>query len=855
MPQRIFHLASLRWALALVLAGLGSSARAQMLDSALPAPRLFTVFPPGARAGTTIEITFTGIDLEDPERLLFSHPGIKAEPIVPPEPKPADPKKPAPKQPITKFKVAIAADVPLGLHDVRLVNKWGASNPRAFMVGDLPEVLEKEPNDDVDKAQRVELNSTINGNLTNPVDVDYYVFAGKKGQRVVFSCLASSIDSRLNPEIQIYDSKGKQLSAGRDYNHTDALTDLVLPDDGDYFVRLFEFTHTQGTPEHFYRLSITTAPWIDAVYPPMVEPGKTATLTIWGRNLPGGKPDPTAVMEDHELEKITVAVTAPADPASRQRLAFSGRLAPTSVTLDGFEYRLKNASGSSNPVLIGFASAPVVLDNEMTRTPQTPQEIGVPCEIAGRIEKRHDRDWYAFSAKKGDVFNIEVLSDRLGAPTSMYFVLRNPVNSQDIYESPDHAEVVSPKFFTRTEDPLPYRFVVPADGKYLLLVSSRLADVLAGPRHLYRVRIAPDQPDYRLAVLPFANARPDTATLLQGGDEGFTVIAYRRDGFTGDITLSAEGLPAGVTCPPQTLCGGVNQTTFIVSAAATAPVGVSEIKIKGTAQINGAAVVREARPGTIVWPLAQPQQGTPTVSRLDRSLVLVVREKAPFKLTPTLDKPQHAHGDKGKLTVKLSRLWPDFKQPLTVQAIEVPPNLVINNNQPMNIAADKAEAILPIQVNSGAQPGVYNIVLRATAQVPYNKDPMAKQKPNVVVVRVAAPVTLSVVPKSLATLTIASGNPTVKVGGQAEMLVRVARRFNYTGEFKIEIVVPPAVKGVIFDPVVIPAGKDEVKVIVKAAADAMPGNRAGLIVRATALYNPTAPTASPDVPLNVNVVK
>jgi len=53
--------------------------------------------------------------------------------------------------------VTIAPDTPLGLHDVRLVNKWGISNPRAFAVGDLPEVLEKEPNNDVNQAQRVEL--------------------------------------------------------------------------------------------------------------------------------------------------------------------------------------------------------------------------------------------------------------------------------------------------------------------------------------------------------------------------------------------------------------------------------------------------------------------------------------------------------------------------------------------------------------------------------------------------------------------------------------------------------------------------------------------------------------------------
>lgn len=672
---------------------------------------------------------------------------------------------------------------------------------------------------------------------------------------MVLYCLASTIDSRAHPEIQVYDARGKRLASGRDYHDTDAVTDVILPDDGDYYVRLFQFTHTQGSAEHFYRLSVTTAPWIDVVYPPMIEPGKSAAVTIWGRNLPGGKADPTAMVDDHVLEKLTVNLNAPPDPLSRRRVAFTGRLAPNAAGLDGFEYRLRNDSGASNPVLIGFAGAPVVLDNETSRTPATAQEIAVPCEIAGRIEKRRDRDWYVFNAKKGEALNIEVLSGRLGAPTAMYFLLRNPVTGQDIYETPDNTDVGIPKFFTGSEDPLPYRFVAPADGKYLLLVSSRLGDVLAGPRHIYRVRITADQPDFRLVVLPFANTRPEAVTVLQGGSGGFTVLAYRRDGFTGDIHLAVDGLPAGVTCPPQVLGAGVRETTLIVSAADNAAAAVAEIKVKGTAQIGGQPVVHEARPGGIVWPMPQPQQPSPTISRLERGLFLAVRDKAPFKLTATLDKPQLAHGDKGTLTLKLARVWPDFKQPLAVQVIQLPPNLLINNNQPVTIAPGKAEATMPIQVNANVQPGVYNIVLRANAPIPFNKDPMAKQKPPTLVVELASPVTLSIVPKSLATVTIPAGPPTVKVGGQVEVIVRVARQFNYDGAFKIDIVVPPAVKGLTIEPATIAAGQNEVKLIVKAPADAMPGNRGGLVVRATGLYNGTVPTVSPDVPLSVNVVK
>src|SRR4051812_25060005 len=69
---------------ALLCVGIPAFAPAQAPDSALPSPRLLTLFPPGGKVGTVVEVGFTGVDLEDPEKLLFSHPNVKAEPIVPP---------------------------------------------------------------------------------------------------------------------------------------------------------------------------------------------------------------------------------------------------------------------------------------------------------------------------------------------------------------------------------------------------------------------------------------------------------------------------------------------------------------------------------------------------------------------------------------------------------------------------------------------------------------------------------------------------------------------------------------------------------------------------------------------------
>ena len=122
------------------------------------------------------------------------------------------------------------------------------------------------------------------------------------------------------------------------------------------------------------------------------------------------------------LEKLTATVTAPTDPAAVSRLTFSGHVLPGRLRTRRLRVPRQGPAGSSNPFLLTFAHNPVVLDNDANDTMETAQEVTPPCEIAGRFEKLRDRDWYAFTAKKGDVYNIELLSGRLGAPTLMVLV-------------------------------------------------------------------------------------------------------------------------------------------------------------------------------------------------------------------------------------------------------------------------------------------------------------------------------------------------------------------------------------------------------------------------------------------------
>jgi len=835
--------------------GLAAPVAGQVINgNQLPNPRLTVLTPAGGKVGSTFEVTFAGSELDQPQALIFSHAGIKAEPIIPDPPKPdpkakPDPKKPpAPPPPITKFKVSIAGNTPVGSYDVRFVNKFGVSNPRIFAVGDLNEVTEKEPNNDVEPATRIDIGTTVNGVISAPTDVDYFVFTGKKGQRILIACMTAGIDSKLHPELWLYDSKGRQLGYHRPLPGNDGVFDFIFPDDGDYYLRLNQFTYTAGGADYFYRLSVSSGPWIDAIFPPMVEPGKPSQVTLFGRNLPGGKPDPAAVLDGRALDKLVVTVTAPKDPQALARLDFSGVVSPLSGLLDGFTYRLAGPNGLSNPQMLTFAQAPVILENDNNDTPETAQLITVPAEIAGRIDKARDRDWYVFSAKKGEVYIIDLFSHRLGAPTDMYISLRNLEKKQNFTIPDDTTEALSTKgFYSANKDPAPFRFVVPEDGKYHMLVASHVGDLSTDPRHMYRLSIAPERPDFRLVVMPPDDFRPDSLTLGKGGLQNFLVFAQRQDGFKGEITLSVEGLPTGVACPPHVLAGNQKQGLLVLSAAEDAPEFTGAIKVTGTAIINGQKVVREARPATITWAV-QPQQNIPTVTRLDRMLMIAVRDKAPFRLTATKDTFVASLGDKVNIPLKVVRHDPEFKAAVQLQPTpgDLPPNLNFAN---ITLAPGKDEQPLVLTIAPNANPGKYTLVFRSFAPVATNP----KAKP-VNAVMPSSAVQLTILPKQVANLSVDNANPTVKLGNQTVILVKVARLYDFSDSFKVELVLPPNAKALSADPIVIPAGQNEAKLTLRVPANAPPGNLQNLTIRAVAVVNGNV-TLTHETKINVNVVK
>jgi hypothetical protein len=689
----------------LLLLLLGTSAEAQKA----PPPRLTHVFPMGGKAGATFELKVTGQDVSKPEGLYFNFPGAKVEVLGADTVKP-DPKgKPLPNVSAHRFKVTLPPNAPLGIQDVRVVTSGGISNARAFVVGDQEEVNEQEPNDDTDKAQKIALNNTVNGVIQAPTDVDYYTFTGKKGQRVICSCLASSIDSKLPVAVEMFDKAGGYLGMNRNYHDNDAMLDVTLPADGEYLVRVFGFTYSLGGADYFYRLSVGTTPWIDAVHPSAIEPGREAEVAVYGRNLPNGVRDAGSVIGGQTLDKLTMKLKAPADGTS---LAYPGRVPPLATALDAFSLRLKNDSGSSNPYLLTFARAPVIADGGSNNTQAQAQKVPIPCEISGRIDKRGDVDWYQFTAKKGEVVAIEAFGERLGSPVDLFFQIVSEKGTV-ITEQDDTAETMAPYFSARTDDPPRFRFVAPGDSTYYLKISSRAAFTDASPRHRYLVRLGADDPNFHVIAMPFATLSPDSAALGQFGSYAFNVFVWRLGGFTGDITVTADKLPAGLSVRPQVLSNGQKQAALVVSAAADAPPYDGAISVMASATIDGKKRTRAVRAAGIVWPV--PQQNILTVTRLDRELVVAVRDQAPYSLVPGVEKLAITQGEKISVPVKLQTHWADFKGNVQLTAAALPPGL---NLQPLTLTPGKESAVAVFEAKGGAAlaPGNYSLVLRGQTQ-------------------------------------------------------------------------------------------------------------------------------------------
>jgi hypothetical protein len=169
---------------------------------------------------------------------------------------------------------------------------------------------------------------------------------------------------------------------------------------------------------------------------------------------------------------------------------------------------------------------------------------------------------------------------------------------------------------------------------------------------------------------------------------------------------------------------------------------------------------------------------------------------------------------------------------------------------------DKPEVTVTLDAKTNAVPGLYTLVFRGTAQVPFVKDPMAKGKGgNVPAEGFSTPVQVLVLPSAVAKLTPGQlKNGVLKLGETNELPIKVEWLNDFAGEVKLAVKLPPELSGVTAQDATIAAGSDAAKIVFKAASDAKPGSSQNVVVTATATYA-SKYTVTQELKVSITVAK
>ena len=213
-------------------------------------PELTRIFPAGGQAGTTVSVEASGKFPVWPLQAWSDTDAIQW----------------TFEETSGKLKATIAADAKPGLHWLRLYHPNGATAVRPFLVGNIPEQIEAEPNDRVTEANAITaFPYSVHGVFAKRGDVDHYALTLEQGQKIVAVIDSEHfLRSPVDASIQLLDSNGFVLAENLDHFGLDPRLEFAAPRAGKYLVRVFGFPAAPdstisygGGADWLYRLTLS----------------------------------------------------------------------------------------------------------------------------------------------------------------------------------------------------------------------------------------------------------------------------------------------------------------------------------------------------------------------------------------------------------------------------------------------------------------------------------------------------------------------------------------------------------------------------------------------------------------------
>jgi hypothetical protein len=762
-------------------------------------PELGYMFPPGGRAGTTVEVRLGGYDwtpdmdffvLDGPIQLTPQ--GPPGDLLIPPPPYWFGARGRLSALPIPRevpAKLTIPPGTAPGVYHWQGANANGGTAAGLFVVGNGAEVVEAERRKEPQLL--ADLPVTVSGRLSRNEEVDEYLMTTATAGPISCELFARRLGSNFHGVLAVRDRTGHLVADAVDGAGEDLALTFRAEAATQYILSVRDIDHA-GDRSFVYRLAIHAAPRVVTAIPAAGRRGETREVEFIGPGLATGSAN---------FESVKRIVTIPADRSA-----------------DSLSYPLETPFGKTAAYPLRITDLPESTD--APRTDGQPRPLAIPGAVTGKLDARCREHRYEFRALKGDAWTISLESRAIGGSLDVAVAVLG-VDGKELMQNDDLPGTIDAGLV----------FSAPVDGAYVVVVADR-AGKAASPDAVYRLEIQQPFPDFPLQSVQRVN-------VLLGGKFDFVVKATRVGGFKEPIALKIEGMPAGVSVPPDLVIpADKSELSIPLQAAADAVASASFVRVTGTSQVGGQTVQRVATfptgtgnlsPRTprendvstaLVTTMMRPRcKGAP----VDQDTVRKVHRGATFLADIDLVRLE---GYAGEVTLKQAA-----RQSYQVQGI---------TGFDVTIAGGVTRAEFPcfmpewLETNRTSRMGIVSVV----------QIPDASGRVRHLVGEITGFVTMSM-EGALMKLSATAPELTAHPGGRISVPLKLSRSTKIPESARVELKLSEELAGLFAAPAVfVPYGQDDFELVISTDVDPRVLGEHELVIRSTVLQNGVLPVVS-----------
>lgn len=545
------------------------------------------IFPAGGQRGTKVAVRVGGESLPPLTRFRIFGEGLSSPELLGPKlvsQGDASPRRRPGEVHIYyprewNHSIDISSDATIGMHLWRLSCARGGTGGRPFMVGDLPEHIERESNSALERAEPVKLPITVNGQIDGERDLDYFQFELAKDEVVSIDIASRRLGSPLEPTIEIYDDDGRRLSVHEYRVGSDPVVTLRAPKSGAYRLMIGHLGY-QGGPQYIYRATLATEPYVAFAFPSGAKVGEHATLEAFKLTDPG------------PFEAFPLNVSLPS----------AGRS----------DFSVERGVLNINRVPVIVDEYPSVIEAEPNESILSAQTLPSACCVYGRFLEARDEDYFQFHTEKGALWSIDCQHFPKGGDCLPIITITNA----------EGAPLATASSADNPTAPCRIQWQAPEKGTYAVQVRDIQQGVRGGQDFIYRLSVEPATPGFELSLAS------DFVNVVQGAKAELEVKARRSGAFTGPIDLQLEGLPEGVRCESNQIAAGQDSVKVILHADDNARSCDVTLRVRGTATHEDRKLTAQAAALHLGRDSDGVAMGSPSVDHIQ----LTVRHKPVLRL-------------------------------------------------------------------------------------------------------------------------------------------------------------------------------------------------------------------------------